>query len=383
MKRLFAIALFFTVAAVCPAAETLRASLLLSFSPDSQVEFAGGNVKLHSVSNGRVLLAQITRQYSASAAEKGGQKYFDVSFKALTDGKLFGISVENQRVEDRAVQGFCPVTVIEFRVNGKDLLEGQPLSGGPNTLRVKKTGMKLEAGKTYRVQARIAVASESERRYGAPAKPIEKRSPNAMYAVLEFWSPTPSAVSLLNSPSEFIKTYNTNWKERKNHLCLSVHAKLDSVAEPQVTVKVRANADSEIRTKFRVSGKFVNERGIRREIAGAATLTSLKCDGAELLKKPVSGSWYTWSSPEWTKLVKGKVYTFVFTVRPPLADTSAARKPVFAADFSVPATGKALRPIFGINERRSMLITKRMAENLTDYLKEQGITEVLNAVQVP
>jgi len=362
MKRLFAIALFFTAAAVCPAAETLRASLLLSFSPDSQVEFAGGNVKLHSVSNGRVLLAQITRQYSASAAEKGGQKYFDVSFKALTDGKLFGISVENQRVEDRAVQGFCPVTVIEFRVNGKDLLEGQPLSGGPNTLRVKKTGMKLEAGKTYRVQARIAVASESERRYGAPAKPIEKRSPNAMYAVLEFWSPTPSAVSLLNSPSEFIKTYNTNWKERKNHLCLSVHAKLDSVAEPQVTVKVRANRDSEIRTKFRVSGKFVNERGIRREIAGAATLTSLTCDGVELLKKPVSGSWYTWSTPEWTKLVKGKVYTFVFTVRPPLADMSAARKPVFAADFSVPATGKALRPIFGINERRSMLITKRMAE---------------------
>ena len=268
------IGLLFFAAAVSPAAETLRSSLLLSFSPDSQIEFVrGAKPQMRSVGDGRVMLAQITRQYSASAAEKGGEKYFDVSFKALTDGKLFGISVENQRVEDRAVQGFCPVTVTEFKVNGKDLLDGKPLSGGPNTLRLKKSGLKLEAGKTYRVQARIVLASEAERRYGAPAVPIEKRSPNAMYAVLEFWSPTPSAVSLLNSPSEFIKTYNTNWKERKNHLCLSVHAKLDSVAEPQVTVKVRANRDSEIRTKFRVSGKFVNERGIRREISGAATLT--------------------------------------------------------------------------------------------------------------
>ena len=362
MKRLFIIGLLF-FAAAAPAAETLRASLLLSFSPDSQVEFVGFKPKMRSVSDGRVMLAQITRQFSRQAAERGGEKYFDFSFKALTDGKLFGISVENQRVEDRAVQGFHPVTVTEFSVNGKDLLDGKPLSGGPNTLRVKKSGLTLEAGKTYRVQARVAIASEAERRYGAPATPIEKWSPNAMYAVLEFWSPTPSAVSLVNSPAEFIKTYNTNWKERKNHLCLSVHAKLDIASESKVVVKVRANADSSIRTKFRVSGKFVNERGIRREITGAATLTSLSCNGAELLKTPVSGDWYTWSTPDWTPLVKGKSYTFVFTLRPPLPDASAARRPVFSADFSDPdATVRTLRPIFGLNERRSMLITERMAK---------------------
>ena len=370
MKRLFIMAALFFAAAVS-AAESLRASLLFSFSPESQVEFVRGKPQLHSVSGGKVLLAQITRQYSRSAAEKGGEKFFDVSFKALTDGKLLGISVENQRVEDHAVQGFHPVTVTEFKVDGRDLLDGKPLSGGANTLRIKKSGMKLEAGKTYQVQARIVISSEDERRYGAPATPIEKWSPNAMYAVLEFWSPTPSAVSLVNSPSEFIKTYNTNWKERKNHLCLSVQAKLDSVSEPQVTVKVRANAATSIRTKFRVSGKFVNERGIRREISGAATLTSLKCNGDELLKAPVSGDWYTWSTPEWTKLVKGKTYTFVFTIRPPLPDASAVGKPVFAADFSA-ASGKTLRPIFGINERRSMLVTERMAKTRAEQDRAVG-----------
>ena len=364
MKRLFIIGLLLLAAAICPAAETLRSSLLLSFSPDSQVEFTGGKVPLRSVSNGRVMLAQISRQYSPRAAERGGEKFFDVSFKALTDGKLFCISAENQRVEERALQGFYPVTVLELKLNGRDLLKGKPQSsGGAQSLRIKNSGVKLEAGKTYRVQARIAIASEAERRFGAPATPIEKWSPNAMYAILEFWSPTPSAISLVTSPTEFIKTYNTNWKERKNHLCLSVHSKLASVSEPQVTVKVRANRDTVIRTKFRVSGKFVNERGIRREISGAATLTSLKCNGAELLKTPVSGDWYTWSTPDWTRIAKGKTYTFVFTVRPPLPDTAAARKPVFAADFSSSdATGGTLRPVFGINERRSMLITERMAK---------------------
>ena len=62
MKRFLTIITLFFAAAACSAAETLRASLLLSFSPDSQVEFSGGNVKLHSMSNGRVMLAQITRQ---------------------------------------------------------------------------------------------------------------------------------------------------------------------------------------------------------------------------------------------------------------------------------------------------------------------------------
>ena len=71
MKRLFIIALLFAVA-VCPAAETLRASLLFSFSPDSQVEFVRGKPQLRSVSDGKVLLAQIARQYSRRAAEKGG-----------------------------------------------------------------------------------------------------------------------------------------------------------------------------------------------------------------------------------------------------------------------------------------------------------------------
>ncbi len=360
MKRLSIMALLLAVA-VCPAAEILRSSLLFSFSPDSQVEFVRGRPQLRSVSDGKVLLAQIARQYSRRAAEKGGENYFDVSFKALADGKLFGVSVENQRLEDRALQGFHPVTVTEFKLDGRDLLDGKPLSGGANTLRIRKSGLKLEAGKTYRVQARIAVASEDERRYGAPATPIEKRPSDAMYAVLEFWSRTRSAVSLVDH-SGFIKTYDTNWKENQNHLCLSVHAKLDIAPESQVVVKVRANADSSIRTKFRVSGKFVNERGIRREITGAAQLTSLTCDGVELLKAPVSGDWYTWSTPEGTRLVKGKTYTFVFTLRPPRPDTAAARKPVFAADFSAPATDRTLRPIFGLNDRRSMLITERMAE---------------------
>jgi len=362
MKRLFMIGLLLLAAAVCPAAETLRASLLFSFSPDSQIEFVRGKPLLRSVSDGRVLLAQFTRQYSPLAVEKGGDRYFDVSFKALGDGKLFGISVENQRIEERAVQGFHPVTVTEFRVNGKDLLGGKVLSGGANTLRVKKSGMKLEAGKTYRVQARIVIAPEAERRYGAPATPIEKQSSDTIYAMLEFWSRTRGAVGLAQPRTDFIKVSTSNWQERKNHLCLAVHAKLDIVPESKVTVKVRANADSSVRTKFRVSGRFVNERGVRREIAGAATLTSLTCDGVELLKSPVSGDWYTWSTPESMKLVKGKVYTFVFTLRPPLPDRSAARKPVFFADFSAPAAGKTLRPIFGINERRSMLVTDRMAE---------------------
>ena len=197
MKRLFIIALLFAVA-VCPAAETLRASLLFSFSPDSQVEFVRGKPQLRSVSDGKVLLAQIARQYSRRAAEKGGENYFDISFKALADGKLFGVSVENQRLEDRALQGFHPVTVTEFKLDGRDLLDGEPLAGGANTLRIKKSGFKLEAGKTYRVQARIAVAPEAERRYGAPATPIEKRPSDAMYAILEFWSRTRSAVSLVD-----------------------------------------------------------------------------------------------------------------------------------------------------------------------------------------
>ena len=362
MKRLFMIWLLL-FAAASMAAETLRASLLLSFSPDSQIEFVRGKPRLRSVSDGKVLLAQFMRQYSRRDAELGGEKYFDVSFKALGEGRLFGISVENQRIEDRALQGFYPVTVTEFKLNGKDLLEGKILSGGATTERIKKSGIKLEAGKTYRVQARIAIGSGDERRYGAPATPVEKLPADAIYAMLEFWSPTRGAVSLAESRSKFIKTSNTNWKENQNYLCLAVHARLDFAPESHIAVKVRANADCSVRTKFRVAGKFVNERGLRREIAGAAQLTSLTCDDTELLKSPVSGEWYTWSTPDETQLVKGKTYTFVFTLRPPLPDRAAAeRKPAFAADFSAPATGKTLRPVFGINELRNMLITDRMAE---------------------
>ena len=358
MKKILSIFAAF-LALTGAAAERPFASLLLFFSPESRVEFAGKVLPARKGGDRNVLL-QLSRAYSPRAAEKGGEEIFEFGFKALSSGRLVGVSAENLRKDENLLLGFYPVALTELTLNGRPLIDGVRENDRAASLRVKIPVVKLEAGRTYRVRARIAVASARELRYGVEVKPAVEERGSALFANVELWSATPEAVEFLDSSPRFIKlSTGGNLVEEGLRQVMNGRAELPFAPEARISLRVRVKQNCNIRSKFRVTSKVPDARGRVREQSCTTTLVSLKCNGVELLKSPAVGEWYTWGTPDAVDLVRGKIYTFVFELRPQLTETAvAAVRPAFAADFSAsPAPGVTLRPVFGVNETRSPLVT--------------------------
>ncbi len=354
-----------SMAILCMAAdEPPRASLLCFFSPESQVEFIGLKSQPRKIKSGNGFMQQISRPYSSRVEERGGEQVLDIRFRALADGKLNSLSVENQRWDNGKLQGYHPATLEELSLNGRNLLPGRrAIKGGARPFRVWSRGMKLESGKEYRIRACVSIASERERKYGAEVKSAAETDPSSTMVVVGIWGTEPETLEYIDSKPRFINRIANNGTEHGLYKLLVGSTRIYPSPEAKLTVRLRALKDCDIRTNFFVNCKLVDERGVRRSADVTSELTSLTLDGVELMKEPVAGNWYAWATPGTVRFTGGKIHTLVFTFRPRLPDAQAAVKaPRIAADFTRPAgSGKTLRPVFGINELRQPLITDTSA----------------------
>lgn len=374
--RLLIAAGILLAAAPCPAAEP-NASLLFFFSSESKLEFTGFPKQPKRHDFGKEFMQQITQTYPEGTLLRGGQRVFDLRIKALTDGNIIAFAFENQRLENGKLQGYYPAALEELKVDQRDLLMGKTVVSGAVCSRLQNSGVQLKAGREYRVQAKIELASEHERQLGVAAAPAVQPDATTVDSAIELWSNRKDSLQYQGSQPTFVEMKSSGWKEGANYLLLSGRNRFPAgVEQLQVTVKIRALEDCDLRAKSCVSGKIYDERGIRRQHDFDAELASFTVDGVELLKEPTPGNWYTWAGAAAAKLVKGGQYKLGFTIRtqlPKVADT--AETPRLEADLSFPAEKDGpLRPVFGINELRGPLITAASAKRRAESDRQAGYT---------
>lgn len=371
--RLLIAAAILLTSVPCPAAEP-NASLLFFFSPETTIEFIGFQRQPKRHDLGKEVMLQITQTYPKGTLLRGGERVFDLRIKALTDGNITAFAFENQRLEDGKLQGFYPAALEELNVDERDLLKGKTVVSGAVSRRLQNSRVQLKAGREYRVQAKIGLASEHERQLGLAASAVQPDA-TTVYSNIELWSNRNGSLQYQSSQPTFMKVNSSGLKGDANYLLLNGRNRFPAGAEQlQVTVKIRALEDCDIRAKFCVSGKIFDERGIRRQRNFDAELASFTVDGVELLKEPVPGNWYTWAGAATAKLVTGREYELGFIIRTKLPKIpDPAETPRLEADFSLPAEAeRPLHPVFGINDLRSPLITDATAKRRAESDRRAG-----------